>query len=152
MLGGVERTIIGGFSSFAFGYGLTLCLNSSVPLAVFGGALALGAILITASVVSGRPIARLGPSEESQRHRTPGVAPVSYQVRQLRQVLKEWEWGDFTSADIWNFWPQVIRTRTVRKYEPMHVALSETIFLELESRGELTRGLKPGTWRVTGKS
>jgi hypothetical protein len=147
----MERGVIGGFAAVFCGAGVELCLTGSIGVHVFGGALIFFALLIGASVVWGRPFPRMGPSEESTRERMPFIAPLDYQVRQLRQVLKEWEWGEFSSGTIYQFWPQVIRRNTTRKYEPMWGALDEAVFVELEKTGEIVRGSHPGTWRLTGR-
>lgn len=139
MLGGVERTIIGGFSAVVFGFGLTLCLTGSIPIIVFGAALAFAALLIGFSLITGHIFPRLGPSSSGSMEGVPLVAPLSYQVDQVRQAIPDYHGIDIDTYIFWQTFQKTTRKRKNSLYEPLSGASLGAALEYLVSTGELVR-------------
>lgn len=149
---GPERRIV--YTSLGVAFltaGAVLWLSGN-PVAIGLGAflVALG-ILIFSSLLWGWPSRSLRADvREGSMEGIPRIAPIEYQVKQLRQVIPWFHGEPFGPHDLYHAMPKVTRTGQIPLYEPMTGLLDDEAFERLVASKEL-EVVKPDVWRATGK-
>ena len=105
-----------------------------------GLVLMLFGTLIFTSLLTGKPIGSLHADVQSgAMDGVPLIAPLWYQVDQLRQTVPQFHGLDFDIQMLWSLLPKTTRSRQIPLYEPLAGPSMQSALDYLASTGELTR-------------
>ncbi len=141
------RSIAGVLAGVLLGVGIPQCVSAPI----LGITCIVAALFLLLSLYFGWPLRSLKiGTHEGSAEGIPRVAPVEYQVAQLRQVIPWFQGDTFGLFDLVHALPKVSRTKQINLYEPLHGAFSQDALDYLVAEGDL-EVVGNGQWRGTGK-
>lgn len=142
------RSLAGVIAGVLLGVGIPQCVSAPI----LGWSCITVAAFLLLSLYLGWPIRslRIGTREGSEDG-IPRVAPIDYQISQLRQVIVWFHGEPFGLFDLVHALPKVSRTGRITLYEPLHGSFSTEALEFMVTDGELEAMENGFQWRATGE-